>query len=255
MSALATMPGPGLRTVVQGLDHPEGVCWSPRDRCVYAGGEAGQLYRFALVGGDPELVTVLPGGFLLGLAVDDDGNVYACDSGNQCVQRISPDGTVEPYGGHIDLPNYPAFDPDGCLWVSDSGAWEEATGGLVRILPGGSTERVDVRPLRFSNGLAVGEDFLYVVESALPGVVRIPLAGGEPEPVVELDRTVPDGLAFDVEGGLWISCYQPNRLYRLTPAGELQPVVDDWTGEYVLTPTNCAFAGTSTRCRTSILPS
>src|SRR5207245_6419378 len=143
------------RTVVEGLDHPEGVCWSPQDRCVYAGGEAGQLYRFPLDGGGPELVATVAGGFLLGLALDRDGNVYACDSGNHCVQRISPDGVVQPYGGRIRLPNYPAFDADGCLWVSDSGAWEEATGGLVRILPGGRTEQVEVRPFRFSNGLAV----------------------------------------------------------------------------------------------------
>jgi sugar lactone lactonase YvrE len=74
-------------------------------------------------------------------------------------------------------------------------------------------------------------------------VTRVPLAGGAPEPVVQFDRVVPDGLAFDVEGGLWISCYQPNRVYRLAPTGELELIVDDWTGEFVLTPTNCAFAG------------
>jgi sugar lactone lactonase YvrE len=243
MPALDTTLGPGFRTVVEGLDHPEGVCWSPDEHRVYAGGEAGQLYRFSLDGGEPQLVTTVPGGFLLGLALDADGNIYACDSGNQCVQRISPSGAVEAYGGHIALPNYPAFDAEGCLWVSDSGALEDATGGLVRIFPGGRAERVDVEPFRFSNGLSVGDDFLYVVETFLPGVTRVPLAGGPSEPVVQFDRVVPDGLAFDVEGGLWISCYQPNRVYRLTPTGELQLIVDDWTGEYVLTPTNCAFAG------------
>jgi gluconolactonase len=49
------------------------------------------------------------------------------------------------------------------------------------------------------------------------------------EPVVELDRVVPDGLAFDVEGGLWISYWQPNRVYRLDPDAELETVLDDWT--------------------------
>ena len=63
------------------------------------------------------------------------------------------------------------------------------------------------------------------------------------EPVVSFPRTVPDGLAFDAEGGLWIGCYQPNRIYRLTADGNLEVVVDDWTGEYVLSPTNLAFAG------------
>jgi sugar lactone lactonase YvrE len=158
------------------------------------------------------------------------------------VLRISPDGGIEPYGDRVGYPNYPVFDREGNLWVTDSGTWDEVSGGLVRIAPGGATERV-AGPFRFANGLAIGGDHLYMIESQMPGVVRMPLAGGAFEPVVELARTVPDGLAFDAEGGLWIGCYQPNRIYRLAADGELEVVVDDWTGEYVLSPTNLAFAG------------
>jgi gluconolactonase len=235
--------GRGLRTIVSGLDHPEGVCWSPDERAVYAGGEAGQLYRFGGDGGgDPELITTVPGGFLLGLAVDAERNVYACDPNGGRVRRISPDGAVQDHGDAIGYPNYPVFDRDGNLWVSDSGSWDEVSGGLFRIAPGGATERV-AGPFRFANGLAIRGDHLYLVESQMPGVVRMPLSGGAFEPVVELPRTVPDGLAFDVEGGLWIGCYQPNRIYRLDSDGRLETIVDDWTGEYVMTPTNLAFAG------------
>ena len=234
--------GRGLRTVANGLDHPEGVCWSPADGVVYAGGEAGQLYRFTLAGGKPETVATVRDGFLLGLAVDADGAVYACDAASGHVQRISPDGSVEPYGERVGYPNFPVFDRDGNLWVTDSGAWDEVSGGLVRIAPGGATERV-AGPFRFANGLAIHGEHVYMVESQLPGVVRLPLAGGPAEPVVELPRTVPDGLAFDADGGLWIGCYQPNRIYRLDAGAALTVVVDDWTGEYVMTPTNLAFAG------------
>ncbi len=62
--------GRGLRTLANGLDHPEGVCWSPAAGAVYAGGEAGQLYRFDLDGGPVETVATVPDGFLLGLAAD-----------------------------------------------------------------------------------------------------------------------------------------------------------------------------------------
>jgi gluconolactonase len=234
--------GRGLRTLANGLDHPEGVCWSTTAGAVYAGGEAGQLYRFALGGGRIETVATVPGGFLLGMAVDVGGNVYACDPNSGHVQRISPDGRIEPYGDRIGYPNYPVFDREGNLWVTDSGAWDEVSGGLVRIAPDGTTERI-AGPFRFANGLAIYGEHLYMVESQMPGVVRMPLAGGPAEAVVELPRTVPDGLAFDAEGGLWIGCYQPNRIYRLDAAGELAVIVDDWTGEYVMTPTNLAFAG------------
>jgi gluconolactonase len=232
---------PGLRTVVDGLDHPEGVCWSPDEGRLYAGGEAGQVYRFDLHGEQLELVTQIPGGFLLGLAIDGAGCVYVCDPGNGCVQRVSPDGAAERFGQPIAFPNYPVFDAHGRLWVSDSGGWEETRGGVMRIDPDGAGERV-VDGLRFANGLAVSGEWLYVVESAWPRVVRVPLEGGPVEPVVELERVVPDGLAFDGAGGLWIGCWQPNRVYRLGD-GSLEIVVDDWTGEYVLTPTNLAFAG------------
>ena len=238
----APLVGSGLRTLANGLDHPEGVCWCPVARAVYAGGEAGQLYRFGLGGGAVETVATAPGGFLLGLAVDAVGSVYACDPNAGHVLRISPGGEVEPFGDRVGYPNYPVFDGDGNLWVTDSGTWDEVSGGLVRIAPDGSTERV-AGPFRFANGLAISGDHLYMVESQLPGVVRMPLAGGIFETVVVLPRTVPDGLAFDAEGGLWIGCYQPNRIYRLVADGRLEVIVDDWTGEYVLSPTNLAFAG------------
>ncbi len=236
------MVAAGLRTVVAGLDHPEGVCWSPDEGLVYAGGEAGQVYRFACDGGDAELVATIAGGFLLGLAFDGAGRLYVCDAGNGCVQRVSPDGGVERYGDPIGYPNYPVFDGQGRLWVSDSGGWEGMDGAIVRIDPDGVTERV-IDGLAFANGLAIDGDWLYAVESAWPRVIRLPLGGGAVEPVTEFERVVPDGLAFDAEGGLWIGCWQPNRVYRRAADGALEIVVDDWTGEYVLTPTNVAFAG------------
>lgn len=243
MNDQGLLRGQGLRTIAEGLDHPEGVCWSPDEGRVYAGGEAGQVYRFALEGGEVETVATTPGGFMLGMAIDADRNLYVCDPGSGHVLRIGADSRVERYGDRIGYPNYPVFDAAGNLWVSDSGAWDQVTGGLVRIAPGGVTERVAAGPFRFANGCAIQGDHLYLVESQRPGVIRLPLAGGEPELVVDLPRTVPDGLAFDVEGGLWIGCYQPNRLYRLDREGTLDVIVDDWTGEYVMTPTNLAFAG------------
>ena len=69
------------------------------------------------------------------------------------------------------------------------------------------------------------------------------LAGGPLETLVEMERCVPDGLASDAEGGLLISCYQPNQLWRWTKETGLTLLFEDWTGEYVLSPTNIAFYG------------
>jgi gluconolactonase len=232
-----------LRTLAEGLDHPEGVCWSPATGSVYAGGEAGQVYRVELEGGFQQVANV-DGGFILGLAVDADDVIYASEPNGHHVQRIdlSRDGVAEPYGDSMIYPNYPAFDGDGDLWVSDSGDWGAGNGALCRIAPGGHTEQV-ATSLDFANGLAVGDEHVYVIESHRPGVVRVPLAGGPVEHVVDVPRSVPDGLAFDAEGGLWISLYEPHSVLRMSPGGELETIIDDWTGLDVTSPTNIAFAG------------
>ena len=120
----------------------------------------------------------------------------------------------------MSVPNYPVFDAAGNLYVSDSGAWKENGGCLFRIRPGGETEVVGEGSRRFPNGMALHPDGsrLYVVLSNMPGVVSLALATdgsvGAPQTVVELPRHVPDGLAFDVAGNLYIACYTPDVIYR-----------------------------------------
>jgi sugar lactone lactonase YvrE len=150
---------------------------------------------------------------------------------------------VLPYGDQIDYPNYPAFAPDGRLFVSDSGRFEEPTGALVVIEADGTTSRVPTRPLAFANGIAIDDTTLWIIESAAPAVSAMALDGAELERVIDLQRCVPDGLAFDADGGLLISCYQPNQLWRWSAETDLELIFDEWTGERILSPTNVAFYG------------
>jgi gluconolactonase len=228
--------------LAEGLDHAEGVCWDPSRNCLWAGGEAGQIYRIGL-DGTVVVDAVIAGGELLGLALDGVGNLYLCDVGNHVVWQWAPGNAPARFGPMIDYPNYAAFGPDVTLYVSDSGSFLEPTGSIVAIAPDGSSRRLDIAPIKYANGLAVRERYLYFVASSLPGVQRVSLDGGASETVVQMARCVPDGLAFDVEGSLYISCYQPNQLWRLDRSGRLECLVDDWTGEFVLSPTNVAFYG------------
>ena len=235
------------------FDHPEAVAWGPDGRA-YAGGEAGQLYRFGLDGKKIEEIARIEGGFLLGLAHDADANTYACDDRSGCVHRITPGGEVSTYangnaGQKMRVPNYPVFDDHGNLYVSDSGAWDARDGFIWKVAPGGKPEIWDRQANGFTNGMCLSADgrWLYVVESCPPVISRVEIeadgSAGRREVVVELPRRVPDGVAFDAAGDLYISLYNPNIVYRLTTSGELITLYDDWAQLMLIAPTNIAFGG------------
>lgn len=238
--------------LVDGLDHPEGVAWDPQAGVVWAGGEAGQLYRVDPVARTVAHVATAPS-FVLGLAVDGGGRLAVCasDDGSLCVLE---DGVVRRVlravaGEPLVLPNFPAFAADGTLWLSASGTWAHDDGRLVRLDPDGSAETFSRAVGSFTNGLAVSPDgrWLWVVESYRPALSRFDLITGDgrPELVLRLDGTVPDGLAFTVDGGLLISCYRPDRILHLDPGGGLEIVADDPQGTLLSAPTNVCFAGSA----------
>src|SRR5688500_8776561 len=122
----------------EGLDHPECATRGP-DGITYAGGEAGQVYRVGLEDGKHQIIGTT-GGFLLGLCLDGQRNIYACDIGRNAVQRMTPAGSVSTYSpGTSDRrmvnPNYPVFDAAGNLYVTDSGHWKQHDGCIFRIRP------------------------------------------------------------------------------------------------------------------------
>ncbi len=242
-----------LTVLPPGLDHPEGVAWGP-DGKVYAGGEGGQIYRLDLADNSCEVIANT-GGFVLGLAHDADGNIYACDQVRKQVVKITPTGEVSTYSDgnseqKMRVPNYPVFDADGDLYISDSGDWGAQNGFIWRIRPGGKTEIWDQQATGFTNGMCLGTDgcSLYIVESSPPLISKIEFnPDGSPRArrvVVELPHTVPDGVAVDVEGNLYISCYNPNVIYRFGTDGKLVTLYDDWEQLMLVAPTNIAFAGT-----------
>ncbi len=243
-----------LRTIATGLDHPESVTVGP-DGTLFAGGEAGQIYRLPANGGDAEEIA-RTGGFVLGLCCDAEGTLYACDCGTATIVRIDTRGGVSTYcdsadGAPLVCPNFNLFEADGTMWVSDSGSEYPAPsdGRLLRIpAGGGDAEVVDLPPLNFPNGLALAADgALLIVETFhQPGIVAF--RDGSLERLLELPGMVPDGVVVAESGALYISCYQPNAILRVAPgSATAETVLDDWRGTELLTPTNVVFFGEDRR--------
>jgi gluconolactonase len=241
------------RVLVDGLDHPEGVTFGP-DGIVYAGGEAGQVYRVDLDGQHFEQFADT-GGLNLGLALDRAANLYICNAGKQVVNRVTPAGEVSVYSRGtaaraMITPNYPAFDSNGFLYVADSGEWKADNGCIWSLAPGGEATVIDSESCQFPNGCAVSPagDYLYVAMSLNhPRVIRFQIEKGQKrgpvEEVVQLPGTVPDGLAFCADGSLLVSCYRPDVIFRLLPDGDLTVLMQDDEGTLLGAPTNVCFAG------------
>jgi len=232
-----------IETLVDGLDHPEGVCWDPRARVLWAGGEAGQVYRLDLEEQTAEEVARAPG-FVLGLAVDGHGRLVLCcsDVGALCMLE---DGSVRTVRDGLSYPNFPAFAPDGTLYFSESGSWGADDGRVLRLSSEGDLDVLSTELSDFPNGCAVTPDgrYLWVVESHTPTVNRFDLETGDLEEVTRLEGTVPDGLAFTQDGGVVVSLYRPDRIVFLDGSGTVEVVAEDPQGTLLSAPTNVCFAG------------
>lgn len=234
---------PRTEVLVDGLDHPEGVAWDPAAELLWAGGEAGQLYRVDVEARTWTEAARAPG-FVLGLAVDGLGRVAICCSGAHSLCLLE-EGEVRTLRDGFVQPNYAAFGPDGTLYFSDSGTWSRNDGRLFRLAPDGALEQLSGRVPHFPNGCAVTADggALWIVESYVPTVNRVDLSTGEVEEVTRLEGTVPDGVALTADGGLVVSCYRPDRIVHLDRDGRVEVVAEDPQGTLLAAPTNVVFAG------------
>jgi sugar lactone lactonase YvrE len=237
------------------LNHPEGLCVDPLDGALWCGGEAGELVRVSPDGSGAETVGST-GGFALGLCMDSRRHLFVCDLARRCVVEMTEDGReirelrARQGDWELDLPNFPVLSADErMLYVSDTR--REGGPGIWRFdLASGEGELWMPEPCFSANGMALAPDGLamYLVESHLPGVSRIPIQedgrAGKKEVVLELPGDEPDGLAFDDHGDLWISIYHPSKLYRCRVRDRrLELVVQDDTTDLLHHPTNLAFRG------------
>ena len=227
-----------------GLDHPECLAFD-RAGWLWAGGEAGQVYRISPAGA---LETVAEmGGSCAGIAwTPDDADLFVCNPRHGIV-RMKRSGEWSVFAAHagaraLICPNYGLFDRRGNYYVTDSGNWKKHNGCLLKYSSDGRGE-VMGEPFGYANGLALSADerHLFLVESDTDRIYRVDLETGAATVFAEQVGRMPDGLALDAEGNLFASCYASDDIHRITPDGEKTLFAWDRWAILLSRPTNLAF--------------
>lgn len=247
------LPIEHVKIFADGLDHVECVAYHS-DGTIWAGGEAGQIYRISAEGELEEVANT--GGFILGIAISPKRDWLAiCDLKKKCVWKLDLKSLeLQVYAKGVEkhqlnIPNYICFDSNENLYLSESGAFREVSGRILKFNKKGEGNIWCSGPFNFSNGMAIDEKerFLYVVCSFLPGIERVSInedgTAGKREVFVHLPETVPDGIAFDIEENLYVACYAPNAIYKVDKNRKVTLLIYDWEGHTLCNPTNIAFGG------------
>ena len=250
-----------VNTIGSGIMRPEGVM-ALDGNILYtadAGGrcaridEAGNTTFFGDVDGAPN-----------GICIDPEGNCIIANIGNGQVQSLSPDGTHKVLPTNIDgrkmpAPNFPYWDFQGRLWVSNSTENEDINSALQKPCPDGCVfvienkkARIMAEGIYFSNGVTLDkkEEYLYVAETMKRDVLRYKIRPDGSVGSAEVygpkslgQMGFPDGIAFDDVGNLWVTFPMWNAVGFITPNGDLEMALEDPEKKVLKQPTNICFGG------------
>jgi len=268
-----------LEVFGRGVLKAEGVVID-KENNVFGGGRNGIMYKVSPDGKVHELVTLPAGSIPNGVTMDRNGDLVYCDLGKQAVMRVSQSGKVSLIADRVEslplsLPNFATYDAEGNLYVSNSSTSAisqviaellnpSPKGALVLIRANGKSEIV-ASGIYLANGTAIDpkEEAVYVLESTRFDCLRIAIKKdgtfGKPEVYSKGFPAIPDGMAFDIDGNLFVTLpgkakaegeppadkvLKPvNQILKVDTNGNWTTLIDDPASEKLDHPTNCAFGG------------
>jgi sugar lactone lactonase YvrE len=235
-----------LRRVGSGLNRPECVL-ATRDGSLFVS-ERGRGVCWIAPDGMQRVAGPVDAAFVPnGIAFRSDGRLVIANIGDAGgLWLLEDDGGLRSLVPELEgMPvNFVTTGPDGRLWVSVSTRRaprhlayrsDVADGFVATVEP---TFSIIADGLAYANELRVTDDgWLYVSETMGFRVTRRPLlhdVAGAAQIAAELPAGwFADGIAFDVEGGLWLACIVANALLRFTPDGNSSIVVADTNDSWV----------------------
>jgi len=210
------------------------------------------------------------GGAPNGFALGPDGAFWIADIEGGRVLRMDAAGRHSVVlerldDGPLGSANFVLADTDGTLWVTVSTRTQPRSRALREAIPDGLLLRLAPpydRPervaggFRFTNEVRIdrGRTFLYVAETAIGAVTRLPLLpdgrAGPPEPFGPrplFPGAHVDGITFDSAGNLWVTEITRHGLWLLRPDGSALAVFEDPQASVLQLPTSLTFTGPELR--------
>ncbi|KPQ07130.1 MAG: Gluconolactonase [Rhodobacteraceae bacterium HLUCCA12] len=249
-----------MRYVGEGLQRPECILAEPDGSLWSADARGGVVHirpdgsqeliaqsldtRFGATGDEAERFT---GGTLPnGLAFDADGSILISNFGTDRLERMTRDGRTEVVLDQIDgqpvgKVNFVLRDTRGRIWITVSTRitnWMQAISpniadGYVAVLDERGA-RIVADGFAFTNEIRFDADetWLYVVETTARRITRLRIDDGPTVTTREVFGPSDtggfiDGIAFDAHGNLWGTHVMTDRLFALTPEGEMRVILDD----------------------------
>lgn len=189
-----------------------------------------------------------------GFALDRDGSFIVAHLGDSegGVFRLDRQGGLAPLlrkvdGIELTATNFVLLDTRGRLWITvctrqvpRANAFNGHVSDGYIVLRDDRGARIVADGLGFANEvrLDAAGHWLYVNETYQRRVSRFRVSENGDLSSRETVATLkagefPDGMAFDAEGWLWITCLVANRVIRLSPSGERQTVIAETMPDYV----------------------
>ena len=228
----------------------EGPRWdAATGRLLWVDIEAGTLHVFDPISGDDRAVAL---GTRVGAAAPTEGGgVLVALADRLAVVKLDDESVYTlvdiPHGEGLRL-NDGACDPAGRFWVGSMALDDTpGAGALYRYSRDGGLDRV-LEDVTLSNGLGWSPDgaTLYYIDSPTYRVDRFDfdiatgtISGRRPFVQFEAGTCMPDGLAVDDEGGVWVALWGGAAVRRYGPEGVLEHVLDV-PADHV---TACCFGG------------
>ena len=251
-----------LQYVGRDLQRPECIL-AESDGTLWSADARGGVVRLA-PDGRQEIVTQQPSGHFQnagleasrylegtlpnGLAFDRNGDFLISNFGTDCLERMSKDGISKVLACSVDgqpvgKVNFVLRDSKDRVWVTVSTRIKNWMHALRADLADGYLARYDrgafrivADGFRFTNEIRfdANEEFLYVAETTGGCITRLRIddRGNVAEREIFGPRSLgkgawPDGIAFDTYGNLWGTLVYSDKLFALTPQGDLRILLDE----------------------------